>query len=162
MTFSASPEQAGKGLMFYEEVPRRPPISLRLMLPEPIRVAGRRAAVGDEARCVYRRGHLLKRVTRIDPGRHCVFEVFDQRVAIAGGIRLTGGSYALRKLPGGSTRVELETRYVSPLAPRWLFRPIEAAVCHAFHRHILEAMRRTIEAPAEPSPALEAFAPNDR
>ena len=67
-------------------------------------------------------------------------------LAIGRGIRLTGGSYTLLELPDGSTRIELETRYVSSVRPRWLWRRIEAAVCHAFHRHILGAMRRELEA----------------
>jgi hypothetical protein len=146
MTFSTSPEQTWSGMMFYEEVPSLPPFHLRLLLPAPIRVEGSKSAVGDEARCVYERGYLLKRVTRIVPRHRYVFEIVDQRMAIAGGVRLAGGGYALRELPTGSTRVELETRYVSRLRPRWLARRIEAAVCHAFHRHILRAMRRAVEA----------------
>jgi hypothetical protein len=144
-TFSATPDQTWKALMFFEQIRRPPPFSLRLLLPEPIRVEGDKSAVGDEARCVYRQGHLLKRVTRIEPGRYWFFEIADQRIEIVGGIRLAGGGYALRELSSGTTRVELQTRYISSLRPRWLARPIEAAVCHCFHRHILEAMRRAVE-----------------
>jgi hypothetical protein len=98
---------------------------------------------------VYRQGHLLKRVTDMVPGRRYNFEVADQRLDIVGGLRLAGGGYSLYEHPGGTTRVELETRYVSSLHPRWLAGPIEAAVCRAFHRHILEAMRQAVEtAPA--------------
>jgi hypothetical protein len=135
--------------MFYEEIRRPAPLFLRLLLPEPIRTEGSKFAVGSESRCVYRQGHLLKRVTGIVPGRRCRFEVADQRLAIVGGIRLEGGGYALSEHAGGTTRVELETRYVSSLHPRWLAGPIEAAVCRAFHRHILEAIRQAVEtAPA--------------
>lgn len=144
-TFPAPPEQTWKALMFFEQIGRPPPFSLRLLLPEPIRVEGHKSAVGDEARCVYRQGHLLKRVTRIEPGRCCFFEIADQGIEIVGGIRLAGGGYALHELPSGTTRVELRTRYFSSLRPRWLARPIEAAVCHSFHRHILDAMRRAVE-----------------
>ena len=145
MRFSASPGEVWDGLMFYEQIPRRPPLHLRLLLPVPMRAEGRRSAVGDETRCVYDKGHLLKRATGIDPWRHYAFDVVEQELAIGRGIRLTGGSYTLSELPGGSTRIELETRYVGSLRPRWLWRPIEAAVCHAFHRHILGAMRREVE-----------------
>jgi hypothetical protein len=152
MAFAASPAQVWNSLMFYEEVSLRPPLLLRLLLPEPVRVEGRKSAVGAEARCLYRQGQLLKRVTRIDPERRCDFEVVEQGMAIPGGIRLAGGRYALTASPDGGTRVELETRYFSPLRPRWLAGPVEAAICHAFHRHILEAMRRTLEAaPAGPA-----------
>jgi hypothetical protein len=145
MSFSASPGQVWDGLMFYEQIPRRPPIHLRLLLPAPMRAEGRGSAVGDETRCVYDKGHLLKRLTRIEPWRHCEFDVVEQELAIGGGIRLTSGSYTLLELPGGSTRMELETRYVSAVRPRWLWRRIEAAVCYAFHRHLLGAMRREVE-----------------
>lgn len=142
--FGASPKQVWDGLMFYEQIPRRPPLLLRLLLPMPMRAEGRRSAVGDETKCVYDRGHLLKRVTRIDEQRHYGFDVAEQDLAIGRGIRLTGGSYRLLEIGEGSTRVELETRYVSPVRPRWLWRRIEAAVCRSLHRHILDAMRRGI------------------
>ncbi len=147
MRFFASPGQVWDGLMFYEQIERRPPLHLRLLLPAPMRAEGRRSAVGDETRCIYDKGHLLKRLTRIAPWRQCGFDIVEQNLAIGGGIRLTGGSYTLLELPGGSTRIELETRYVSSVRPRWLWRRIEAAVCHAFHRHILGAMRREVELP---------------
>jgi hypothetical protein len=145
MTCSASPGQVWDGLMFYEQIPRRPPLHLRLLLPGPMRAEGRRSIVGDETLCVYDRGHLLKRVTRIEPRHHYGFDVVEQDLAIGRGVRLTGGSYTLRELPDGSTRIGLETLYVSPVRPRWLWGRVEAAVCHAFHRHILGAMRRAVE-----------------
>lgn len=145
MRFAASPGQVWEGLMFYEQIPQRPPLRLRLLLPEPLRAEGRPQAVGDETTCVYDGGYLLKRVTRVDPRRHYGFDVVDQKLAIGGGIRLIGGRYTLQELPGGSTRIELETRYLGSVRPRWLWRRIEAAVCHAFHRHILGAMRHEVE-----------------
>jgi hypothetical protein len=145
MTIAASAARVWDGLMFYEQIPGRPPLALRLLLPSPRGTRGPRSAVGDETRCLYDRGHLLKRVTGIDPRRHYGFDVVEQDVAIGTGIRLTGGGYTLVELPDGSTRLELETRYLSPARPRWLCRPIEAAVCHAFHRHILRGMRRDVE-----------------
>jgi hypothetical protein len=150
MRFAAPPEAVWAGLMFYEQLCRRPPLLLRLLLPAATRAEGRKSAVGDQTRCLYEQGHLVKRITSVDPARHCLFEITEQRLRIAGGIRLSGGGYALSRLPDGSTRVELETRYVSPWRPRWLCRPIEAAVCHAFHRHILGAMRRAVDSPAQP------------
>ena len=145
MTFAASPERAWHELMFYEQIAERPPLPLRLLLPRPIRTEGPKSRVGDGARCVYAGGHLLKRVTRIDRGRRYEFEVVEQDLAIGGGMRLVGGGYTLRDLPNGRAEVALETRYLSPKHPRWLWKPIEAAVCHWFHRHILSAMRRNAE-----------------
>jgi hypothetical protein len=153
MRFHAPPRLAWERILYYEEIPDPPPLALRFLLPNPTRADGRKSAVGDLTRCEYREGHLLKRVTRIVPPSHCRFEVIEQGLAIAGGIRLAGGSYTLRELPGDSTRVELETRYVSERRPHWFWRPLEAAVCHAFHRHILRAMSRA-DRPSTVRPAV--------
>lgn len=142
MTFAASPEQVWKRLMFYEQIEERPPLALRLLLPVPTRTEGRKSQVGDEAKCIYDCGHLIKRVTEIEVGRRYGFEVVEQALEVGGGIRLAGGAYMLREIDRGRTEVTLATRYVSPRRPRWLWKPIEAAVCHTLHRHILGAMRR--------------------
>jgi len=141
MTFPVSADDVWRQLMFYEQIAARPALALRLLLPTPIGSVGRTAAVGDEARCLYEGGHLVKRVTRIDPGRSYTFEIAEQALALRGGIRLLGGEYALRALDGRRVEVTLVTRYASTCRPRCLWRPVEAAVCHAFHRHILSAMR---------------------
>lgn len=146
MRFAAPAERVWDGLMFYEQILRRPPLLLRLLLPTPLRAEGSRSVVGDETRCVYEGGHLVKRVIRIEPGRHYGFDVVEQSLRIGPGIRLLGGAYRLVDLPDGKTRLELTTRYASSRRPGWLWRPIEAAVCHVFHRHLLGAMRRAAEA----------------
>lgn len=128
--------------MFYEQIEERPPLHLRLLLPLPIRTDGSKSAVGDEAICLYEGGHLLKRVTRVDALRYYGFEIVEQNLAVGGGLILSGGSYTLRELPGHRTEVAVTTRYVSSKRPGWLWRPIEAIVCHLFHRHLLSAMRR--------------------
>jgi hypothetical protein len=156
MRFSATPAETWGGLMFYEEIPRRPTLYLRLLLPRPLRTEGRKLTVGDETWCRYDRGHLLKRVIRIDPQRHYGFAVVAQELSIGGGIRLEGGSYTLHGTPGGATQVELETRYCSSRRPRWLWRPVEAAVCHAFHRHLLRAIRAEVTRRAVLPAAREA------
>ncbi len=161
MTIRASPGQVWDRLTFYEQIPFPPPIHLRLLLPAPVRSEGRWAAVGDETRCVYDRGHLLKRVTRVDPRRHYGFDVVEQELAIGRGIRLTGGSYTLLELSDGSTRIGLETQYVSSVRPRMLWKRVEAAVCHAFHRHILGAMRRELESQKSEIRLVREAAPAD-
>jgi hypothetical protein len=142
--FDAPPARVWEALMFYEQVEERPPLLLRLLLPVPVRTEGRKSEVGDEARCIYEGGHLVKRVTKVERGRHYGFDVVVQALAVGGGLSLRGGWYALREAPGGRTEVETGTRYVGARRPRWLFRPLEALVCHAFHRHILGAMRRAV------------------
>jgi hypothetical protein len=145
MKFAASPERVWGGLMFYEQIEERPPLHLRLLLPLPIRTECSKSKVGDDVRCSYEGGHLLKRITQIDRGRHYGFEVVEQNLAVGGGLMLSGGCYTLRGLPGGGTEVAVTTRYVSLRRLTWLWKPIEAAVCHMFHRHLLAAMRRRVE-----------------
>lgn len=145
MTFSASPAKAWEGLMFFEEIEQPPPFHLRMMLPVPIRTVGKKDTVGDEARCLYEGGHLIKRITRVDPGVHYHFDVIEQELPMGGGLKLSGGGYTLRQVTDGSTEVTLATRYVSARRPRWFWQPVESFVCHSFHRHILAQMRKKLE-----------------
>lgn len=145
MEFAATPERVWRGLMYYEQIEEVPPVHLRLLLPLPIRTEGSKSAVGDEAKCLYEGGYLRKRVTQVDPCRHYGFEVVEQNLALGAGLQLSGGCYTLLELPGGRTKVAVTTRYVSRRRPGWLWEPIEAIVCHLFHRHLLSAMRRKIE-----------------
>jgi hypothetical protein len=128
-----------------QELGGRPPLHLRLLLPVPIRTEGRIAEVGDEAKCLYEGGYLLKRMTRIERGDLYEFEVAEQELSLGGGMRLSGGRYALHELADGRTEVAIEPRYVSTKWPRWFWKPLEAMVCHWFHRYLLGAMRRKIE-----------------
>ena len=147
MTVAASPARVWQGLIFYEEIGERPPLYLRLLLPVPIRTEGRISEVGDEAKCLYEGGHLLKRLTRIEKGDLYEFEVAEQELAVGGGMRLSGGRYTLRELPDSQTELAVETRYVSTKWPRWFWKPLEAMVCHVFHRYLLSSMRRKMELP---------------
>ena len=147
MTVAASPARVWQGLIFYEEIGERPPLYLRLLLPVPIRTEGRISEVGDEAKCLYEGGHLLKRLTRIERGDLYEFEVAEQELAVGGGMRLSGGRYTLRELPDSQTELAVETRYVSTKWPRWFWKPLEAMVCHVFHRYLLSSMRRKMELP---------------
>ena len=105
--FAASPARVWRGLVFYEELGSRPPLLLRLLLPVPIRTDGRISEVGDETKCWYERGHLLKRITRIEQTQLYEFEVAEQNLAVGGRMRLSGGRYTLRELADGQTEVEV-------------------------------------------------------
>lgn len=144
-TFSASPEQVWRGLVFYEQLGARPPIHLRWLLPIPVGTEGRVSAVGDLVKCLYENGHLVKRITRLQRSGFYEFEVAKQTLSFGRGLQLSGGRYTLRELEDGRTEVGLATQYVSKRRPRWLWRPLERWVCHWFHRYLLAAMRRTIE-----------------
>jgi len=145
MTFAASPPQVWTGLVFYEELGTRPPWHLRLLLRVPIQTEGKVSEVGGEAMCLYEDGHLLKRVTRIERGHLYEFEVVEQALSVGGGMRLSGGRYALHELADGLTEVAVETRYSSTRWPRWFWNPLEQMLCHWFHRYLLGSMRRAIE-----------------
>lgn len=132
-------------LRFYEQIEDSPPLHLRLLLPLPIRTEGSKLAVGGEVRCVYESGHLLKRATHIVPDRIYEFAVVEQQLALPRGVRLCGGSYTLRELPGSRTELAVTTQYVSDRGPRWLWRPVEALICHLFHRHLLAAIQKKAE-----------------
>lgn len=138
--FSAPRDAVWEALMFYEEVAKEPPFFLRRFLPTPIGTEGCKSEVGSHVKCRYVDGHLLKRVTHIVRGHNYAFEIIEQNLALRG-IRVLGGDYTLRQLSEVRTRVALATRYASPNYPRWLFRRLEAAVCHSFHHYILSAMR---------------------
>jgi hypothetical protein len=145
MAFAAPATRVWNGLLFYEQIDERPPLYLRVLLPVPIGTEKTSSAVGTRVLCSYEGGHLVKRITEIDPRRHYGFDVVEQTLAIGGGLTLSGGGYSLRELPDGHTEVAVTTRYTGGRRPGWLWKPIEAAVCHLFHRHLLAAMRRKVE-----------------
>jgi hypothetical protein len=137
-----------RSLLFYEELEHAPPPLLRLLLPRPLRAEGRKEA-GHLVRCTYERGHILKLITSITDERLIAFDVVEQQVAIPGGVVLLGGSNALEPLTDHVTRVTLTTRYRRPR--RHLLEPlvaaVEANVVHAFHRHLIEGIRRHATGP---------------
>jgi hypothetical protein len=142
MSFAVTAGPLWRSLMFYEQIDEPPPWYLRVLLPRPIRAEGEKSAVGDEALCLYEGGHLVKRVTRIDPGHRVEFVVVEQRLAVGAAIQLSGGSYILREIGGGRTEISVTTRYTGGRRPRWAWRKIEAAFCHLFHRHLLSSIGR--------------------
>lgn len=150
MTVDAPPDQVWRSLVFYEGIDSTPPLYLRLLLPTPIRTEGAKSAVGDQATCLYQGGHLLKRVTRIETDRLYEFTVDEQHLPIGAGIRLTDGSYALRDLGQDRTDLAITTVYESGRRPRWLVQPVEAAVCHLFHRHLLTAIKTKAQSRGDP------------
>jgi hypothetical protein len=84
MHCQASPEAVWKRLMFFEEVPGRPPWVLRLLLPDPVRSEGEKSGIGAVVQCTYAVGDLVKRITAVDPPFHLGFEVVEQRLGIEG------------------------------------------------------------------------------
>ena len=136
----ATPEAVWQSLLFYEEVPRRPLWFLRVFLPRPIRTDGEKMRVGATVRCSYDSGHLLKRITAVEPARLVRFDVLEQRLGVESCVSMSHGSYEIRAVTDGS-EVVLTTHYCSHLRPRVLWRPFERWLAHRLHRHILDGMR---------------------
>lgn len=133
------PEQVWNHLLFYEEVPGRPPFLLRALLPHPVRTEGVKNRVGSSVRCVYRGGDLVKRITRVEPEHLLQFEVVEQRLGIESCVLTLGGSYLIHAC-GAATEVTVITNYYAYLRPRSLWRPLEAFLVRQLHRHILGAV----------------------
>ena len=137
--FNASPEALWNHVMFYEEVPGRPPFLLRAVLPHPVRTEGDKTRAGATVRCVYRRGDLVKRITSVESPHFLQFEVIVQRLGIEGCVLTLGGSYQICSC-GDATDVVLITNYRAFLRPRYLWRPLEALLVSQLHRHILRGV----------------------
>lgn len=140
MRIDAPATTVWKALLFYEQIEGPPSIFLRLLLPTPRRTQGKQFKTGEAVFCHYSRGYLVKRIVAAIPAQCYSFEVIEQNLRIGRGIRLHSGSYLLEETPEG-TEVSVTTRYLSPHQPRWVWNPLESTVCHAFHRHILRALR---------------------
>lgn len=141
--FNASPEAVWNHIMFYEEVPGRPPFLLRTLLPHPVRTEGDKARVGATVRCVYRGSDLVKRITTVEPPHSLQFEVIAQRLGIERCILTLGGSYQIYAC-GAVTDVVLITNYQAYLHPRYLWRPLEALLVNQLHSHILRGLRAAV------------------
>lgn len=132
---AAPAERVWQALVTYEEVRERPAWWLRLLIPQPVGTEGDKTVPGALVRCQYETGSLMKRITRVEPPGALEFDVIDQKIGLESKIVALGGGYRIER-----GELVLETRYVSSLRPRWLWRRVEAVVAHAFHRHILKGI----------------------
>jgi len=154
--FDATPEAVWRLLLFYEDVPDRAPFLLRAFLRRPLRTEGDKTRVGEQVRCTYSDGDLVKRITAIEPARLLQFEVVEQNLGIEACVRVQGGSYRCSPC-GDGTFVTLVTNYRAYLHPRCLWRLLEALLVRQLHRHLLNGVRvdllRTgsLARPASPS-----------
>jgi hypothetical protein len=138
--FHANPETVWQRMLSYEEVPTRPPLILRALLPLPLRTVGDKTSLGAAVQCHYGGGDLVKQITTVEPPHLLAFEVTQQRLGIESCITAIGGSYRIQPC-GARTEIVLTTNYHAYLQPRWIWRPLEQSLAHLFHRHILEGMR---------------------
>ena len=135
----ARSEAVWNHLLFYEEVPGRPPFPLRMLLPHPVRTEGVKTRVGATVRCAYSGGHLVKRITHVEPRHFLQFEVVEQDLGIESCILTLCGSYTLSAC-GPTTEVTIMTNYHAYLRPRYVWRPLEAFLMHQLHSHILRGV----------------------
>lgn len=142
--FEASSEEVWRALMFYEEVPEKPWLLLRLFLPRPVRTEGGKTEIGNLVRCTYDGGHLVKRITAVEHARLIEFEVLEQRLGIDNFVSMGRGSYILRDVGGGLCDVILTTHYRGHLRPRRLWQHFEHFVARELHLHILNGMRASV------------------
>ena len=126
--------------MFYEDVRGKPPLLLRCFLPCPVRTEGAKGAVGAKVRCIYSRGHLIKRISVLAPPYLLRFEIVEQHLGIEGSIVVAGGSYELYH-SGDETDLTMTTRYLALLRPRWLWRPLERLIARQLHKFIVRGIR---------------------
>jgi len=141
--FAVPPHVLWQCLMFYEDVPLRPPWLLRAFLPAPVKTDGGDKCVGKAVECTYTAGSLTKRFTALEPPHLVRFEVLEQRLGVERCMATVEGSYEFTATPDG-TRAALTTRYRGHLRPRWLWRPFERLLAHRLHRHILDGMRAAL------------------
>ncbi len=146
--FGAPPEEVWQTMMFYEEVPHRPPLLLRMFLPSPMKTQGTAKGVGATVECSYSRGGLRKRITVLESPRLVRFDVIEQNLGIERCVTTVEGSYEIREEERGS-EVALTTKYRGHLRPRWLWRPLERLLAHRLHRHILAGMGAKRARPAK-------------
>lgn len=134
------PQEAWGRIVFYEEVPARPPALARIGLPRPLYTEGSAGAVGDLKRCVYSSGYLIKRITEHAPPRRLTFEVLEQHGVEDRSVELIDGGFELEPAGDGATRITLETRYRPLLQARLFWRPFEHRLAHVLHNHVLDGI----------------------
>jgi hypothetical protein len=140
----AAPESIWHEVLFYEDVPGKPPLLLALML-SPIGTKGDKSEVGACIECRYKQGSLFKRITAVDMPYSIRFDVIEQCLGIETCAIARNGSYAIRRAAAGS-EIVLTTNYTAFLHPRWLWRPVERLALHQLHSHILDGMRKMVAA----------------
>ena len=140
-TFDASEAATWEAIVFYEEIKHKPPFLLYMALPQPARTEGKKEKVGDQQRCIYKNGYLVKTITHLEPPRLLAFDVTEQHLNFEKDVTLVDGSFILQPMAREKTRVVLTTRYARLLRPSWLWQPIERTVIHTLHEHVLDGMR---------------------
>lgn len=148
---AANPETLWRCIQFYEEIPGKPPLLLRALIPAPLRTQGEKTTEGSIVFCEYERGgSLVKRITALKEPHFIEFEVLGQSLGIERCVCAEEGSYRIYS-NGRQSTIVLTTTYLAYLRPRWLWAPVERLIAHQLHKHILRGMVRTLAAVEGPS-----------
>lgn len=143
-TLRAPAVKVWRAVAFYEEVKHEPPFLLKLALPRPIRSFGDKTHAGNRVRCVYNKGYLVKRITKVEKERLLTFDVVEQHLHFEHDLRLRDGSFIMQPLDATHTRVVLTTRYERLTHPWWLWRWPEEVILHTMHEHVLNGMEKRV------------------
>jgi hypothetical protein len=154
------PDSVWRCLIFFEDVPYGRWSLFRFVLPRALRSEGDKSKVGNIVRCVYEGGHLIKRITAVEPERYLRFEVIEQHLGIERVFRAHRGAYELRQALLG-TELALTTQYSGSLWPRFLWRHVERFFGHRFHQHILLGIREALENETQHNAAAMPGAPDE-
>lgn len=133
--------QAWDHLQFYEDTGSESTWLFMLGFPKPIRTEGIIENVGDITKCVYDKGYLVKRTTRVEKRNKkwlLEFDVIEQVNIEDKAIELMDGSFELNDLEGVATRLKLKTRYRPLMTPRWMWKPLEVITARSLHNHVID------------------------
>ncbi len=146
---AASSHDVWKKLQFYEDTGSESSLLFLLNFPKPMYTKGEIKKVGDITTCVYDRGYLVKRTTKIHQSlskSYLEFDVIEQVNIENKAITLTSGSFTLENLSleEGSMKLELRTNYKPKLTPRWIWRPLEKIIAGSLHGHVVDKIERDL------------------
>ncbi len=140
-TVNTSVNQFWNNFMFYEDTGEEAPFLFAIGFPKPIKTIGSRNKVGDITTCVYNKGYLIKKITKINNMSYkklLQFSVLEQKNIEDRSIQLIGGSVNAVSISSKQTSVHYKTTYQPKLTPRWVWRPFEVATVNALHKHITQ------------------------
>lgn len=141
-TIRAPLDRVWDSIRFYEQLENDKPLLFRLGAPEPIGTQGNLDRPGDIQTCVYRKGHVRKRLRQSDFGRAIVFDVIEQHIGFERSVRLRSGSFEFESLGPESTRLTLQTEYDALLRPRWSWSVAERHILRTLHEYILDGIEQ--------------------
>jgi hypothetical protein len=157
ISLHARADTVWKHLAFYEDIPTRPALLLRTLLPHPLKTNGNKMKPGAVVQCLYADGNLAKRITIVEPCRFLGFEVVEQRLGIEDCIRTVAGSYEI-VARDQRTDVVLMTKYEAYLRPRLLWRPFEALLVSQLHQHVLSGLHAAVRSGTPATVAVDYVA----